>query len=99
MYGRARDDDAGRAQDALAERVALLQHVDDVAFLLVRGLREQRLVDVRVELSFRLDLLQPLALEQLLERAMDEANTLLELRLLVVDGGDERALEIVEYGQ
>ena len=51
---------------------------------IVRGLREQRLVDVRVEGAVRLDLLEPVLARGVRERALDEANTLLELRFLGV---------------
>ncbi len=45
------------------------------------------------------DLGEPLAGERVGERAVHEPDALLELRLLVVHGGLERALEVVEHGQ
>src|SRR4051812_30254543 len=93
-----RDDDARRAQHAVAELVALLQHLDDGALLDVGRLRQQRLLRVRVELAVRLDLAQPFTCEQRRERPVDEADALFELRLLVLACGLERTLEIVEHG-
>src|SRR5205823_12925837 len=57
------------------------------------------LVDVRVELAVGLDLGKPLVLERGGELAVHEPDALLELCLLVLLGGRERALEVVEHGQ
>ena len=54
-------------------------------------------MDVRVEAAVGLDLgSRPSLLEQLRERAVDEPDAVLELRLLVLLGGLERPLEVVE---
>src|SRR5581483_9362818 len=50
----------------------------------------------RVELAVGGDLLDALPLEERRERAVDEAHALLELRLLVLFGRVQRALEVVE---
>ena len=51
---------------------------------------------VRVELALRLDGLHAVPLEQPRQRAVHEADTLFELRFLVLLGGVQRALEVVE---
>ena len=56
-------------------------------------------MDVRVEPPVGLDGGQALFLEQLLELAVDEPDAVLELRLLVLLGGLERTLEVVEDRQ
>ena len=56
-------------------------------------------MDVRVEHAVGLDLGEPLALEHVRQLAVHQANAFLELGLLVLLGGGERALEIVEHGQ
>jgi hypothetical protein len=56
-------------------------------------------VDVRVELSLGFDRFHAVPLEQSRERAVDETHALLELRLLVLLGGGERTLEVVEDRQ
>src|SRR4029078_12555067 len=78
------DDDPCGPHDALAQLVALLDDVDHGALLRLGGLGEQRLVHVRIELSLGLDRRDAVALEHPRERAVDEADALLELRLLVV---------------
>src|SRR5581483_358433 len=88
-----------RAQHALAEAVALLQNLDLGALVRVGGLREQRLLRVRVERPVRRDLDEALLRERVGEGAIHEPHTFLELCLLVLGGGLERALEIVEHGQ
>ena len=93
---RRGDDDPGGPNDAVAELVALLDDVDHRALLGLGRLRQQRLVDVRVELPVRLDRLHPVPLEQAGQRAMDELDAFLELRLLVLLGSRESPLEIVE---
>jgi len=55
-------------------------------------LRQQRLVNVRVERAVGLDLVEALAREQVGERAVDERDALLEGRLLVGGGRPERPL-------
>ena len=95
----ARDHDPCRPQHAVAEPVALLQHLDHGALLRLGRLREQRLVDVRVEGALGRDLLEALLAQRVRERAVHEANALLELRLLVLVRGHERPLEVVEHGQ
>ena len=89
---------AGRS-DVVTQPVALLQHPDHRARLRLGGLRDQRLVDVRVEEALGLDLDQPLLREHLGQLPVDEANAVLELRLLVVLGGLERAAEVVDHRQ
>ena len=54
---------------------------------------------VRVELAVRRDRRETLALEELLELAVDELDAFFELRLLVRVGGLERPLQIVEHRQ
>ena len=49
-----------------------------------------------IELAVGRDLLEALALERGAQLAGDERDALLELRLLVLAGGDERPLEIVD---
>ena len=56
-------------------------------------------MDVRVEGALGLDLGETVPLEQRRERAMDELDALLELRLLVGGRRLERPLEVVEHGQ
>ena len=56
-------------------------------------------MDVRVEDAVGLDLGEPLARERVRELAVHEPDALLELRLLVLLGGRERPLEVVEHGQ
>ena len=63
------------------------------AFVALRGLAEQRLVDMRVEMAVGLDLAQALAVERLAQLALHEAHALLDADRL------ERPLEIVEHGQ
>ena len=63
------------------------------------GLAEERLVDVRVELPVGVDLYEALLGERVPELAVRRVDALLELRLLVLLGGVERALEVVEHGQ
>jgi hypothetical protein len=99
LLGACRHDHAGGPQDEVAQPVALLRDLDDAAFLRVRWLREQGLVDVRVEAAVRLDLLEPLPLQQVGQRPVHERDALLELRLLVLLGRLERPLEVVDYGQ
>src|SRR5581483_4349034 len=98
--GSFRDHDPRRAQHEVAQPVALLQDLDDGARLrAVDGLREQRLVDVRVERAVGLDLPQAGAGEHVRERTVDEPDAVLELRLLVLLRRDQRPLEVVEHGQ
>src|SRR5581483_10799631 len=86
------DDHPCGADHASADRVALLDDVDDVTLLLVLGrLREQRLVHVRVELAAGRDLVHSVALEERGERAVDESHAVLELF-----GCAQRPLEVVE---
>jgi hypothetical protein len=59
------DDHARRPQDAVAEAVALLEHFEDGAVVLLGRLREERLVDVRVEVAVRLDFDETLFAERL----------------------------------
>ena len=54
---------------------------------------------VRVELAVGLDGRETLALEQLLELAVDELDALLELRLFVLLGRLDRPLQVVEDRQ
>src|SRR5205807_1627212 len=82
--------------DPVAEPVALLDHLEDRPLVELRRLREQRLVHVRVEGAFGLDLGEPLAAEDRRERAVDEAHALLELRLLVLGRCLERPAEVVQ---
>ena len=96
---RRRDNDPRRPDHAVAEAVALLQHLEHGAFLRVRRLREERLVDVRVEAAVRLDLRETLARQSIAQGPLHQTNALFELRLLVLFRGRERALEIVEHGQ
>src|SRR5215213_6966428 len=92
-YGSCDDDHPCRTEHPVAEPVSLLQHVDDLpGLLLVVRLREQRLVHVRVERALGLDLGEPFLLQRPDERAMDEPDAILELRLLVLHGRVERAL-------
>jgi hypothetical protein len=56
-------------------------------------------VHVRVELAVGCDEGEPLMLEELLELTVDEPHALLELRLLVLLGGLERPLEVIQNGQ
>ena len=63
------------------------------------GLRHQCLVDVRVERPHGVDLLDTLRGEQARERVLRHADALEHLRVLVVLGRVERALEVVEHGQ
>ena len=56
-------------------------------------------MDVRVERPVGRDLLDALGGEHARERVLRHANALEHLRLLVVLGGVERALEVVEHGQ
>ena len=96
---RAGDHHPCRAQHAVAELVAPLQDLDHGPLLGLGRLREQRLVDVWVELALGLDLGQALARQRLGQGAMHEPNAVLELRLLVLLGSAERPLEVVEDGQ
>ena len=82
----------------VAQAVALLDHLEDRPVALVGRLREQGLVDVRVERAIGLDLDEPLLGERRAKLAVHQPHALLELRLLVLLGGDERALEVVEHG-
>ena len=93
-------DHPGRPQHLVAEPVALLQHLQHGALLgPLAGLREQRLVDVRVEGALGLDLREPVPLDEAEQRAVDEPDALLELRLLVLGGSLERPLQVVEHRQ
>ena len=56
-------------------------------------------MDVRIELPVSLDRGDAVPLEQRRERAMDEADALLELRLLVLFRCGECPLEVVEDRQ
>ena len=88
------------AQDDVAHAVAALDDLDHVPGLdALRGLREERLVDVRVERPVGRDLLHALGGEHAGEGVLRHADALEHLRLLVVLGGIERALEVVEHGQ
>ena len=49
--------------------------------------------------ALRLDLHEPLLRERVGERPVDEAHAVLELRLLVLGRGLERALEVVDHRQ
>ena len=51
---------------------------------------------VRIELAFGLDLREALLLQEVRQRAMHEPNAVLDLPLLVIGRGLERAPEIVE---
>ena len=84
-------------QHAVAEPVALLQHLDHGSLLRLGRLREQRLLRVRVELPVGRDLRESLLRERVGERAVHQADAVLELRLLVLGRGLERALEVVEH--
>ena len=53
-------------------------------------------MDVRVEPSLGLDLRKTFLGQQIVERAVHEPDSVLELRLLVIRGGLERPPEIVE---
>ena len=53
-------------------------------------------MDVRVEPSLGLDLRKTFLGQQIVERAVHEPDSVLELRLLVIRGGLERTPEIVE---
>ena len=93
-------DHAGRPEHPVAEPVALLQDLQHRALLgAVGGLGQQRLVDVRVEGAVGLDLGEPVPREEAEQRAVDELDALLELRLLVLRGRLERPLEVVEHRQ
>jgi hypothetical protein len=95
-----RDDHAGRAHDRVAQSVALLNHLDDLARLGVfDGLRHQRLVDVRIECPRGLDLLETFALERTDQGVFRHPDSLEHLRIVVLLGCVQRALEIVEDGQ
>src|SRR5262249_127504 len=93
---RRRDDDARRPQDLVTQLVALLAGLDHGALFRLGRLREQRLVHVRIELPVGLDLGETLLPEQVGERAVHEANTLLELRLFVLRRSLECTAEVVE---
>src|SRR5262245_30382871 len=98
--GSFSDDHPRGPQDAVAEAVALLQHLHDRPGLEpVDGLREQSLVDVRIEGAVRLDLGHAGAREHVGERAVDQPDAVLQLRLLVFLCRDQRPLEVVEHGQ
>ena len=56
-------------------------------------------MDVRVERALGLDLGEAVPLDEAEQRAVDEPDALLQLRLLVLGGGLERPLEVVEHGQ
>ena len=60
----------------VAQPVALLDDVDHRPLFLLRRLREQRLVHVRIEAALGLDLGETLALQQLVQVAMDEPDAL-----------------------
>ena len=62
-------------------------------------LGHERLVDVRVERALGGDLFDALRGEQARERVLRHADALEHLRVLVVLGRVERALEVVEHGQ
>src|SRR5207248_8262388 len=94
-----RDDYPGRPEDAVAQAVALLEHLQYGALLGLGRLREQRLVDVRVERPVGVDLGETLAIERRLELAVHQPNALFELRLLVLLGRGQRPLEVVEHRQ
>src|SRR2546423_2872921 len=83
----------------VSEPVALLHDLEHRALLGLGRLREERLVDVRVEAAVRLDLGEALAVERVLQLAVDEANAFLELCLLVLLRGGQRALQVVEHRQ
>src|SRR6266540_3101534 len=78
------DDHARRPQDAVAEAVALLEHFEDGAVVLLGRLREKRLVDVRIEVAVRLDFDETLLAERLLQLTLDEADPFLDLPLLML---------------
>src|SRR2546430_943180 len=81
---------------SVAEAVALLHDFQHRARLhTVARLREQRLVDVRVERSVGLDLGEAFPLERGLKRALDEAYPLDHGGVVVDLGGVQRALEVV----
>src|SRR5581483_591844 len=80
------------AEHAIAEPVALLQHLQHGAGLgVLCRLRQQRLVDVRVEGAVRLDLLEPVLARHLDERALDKPDALLELRRPTIFSARRRA--------
>ena len=54
---------------------------------------------VRVERAVGLDLREPFLRQHVRQLAMDEANAVLERRLLVLLGRLERAAEVVEHRQ
>ena len=96
---RSGDDDSRGPQHAIAEPVALLDHLDHGALLLVGGLREQRLVHVRVEAG-RSSRSRPGPPSRAGRGAtLDEPYALLDRGLLVLRDGVERAPEVVEHGQ
>ena len=65
-----RDDHPRGPEHPVAEPVPLLDHLEHIAVLApLRGLREQRLVDMRVEDAVGDDLDEALSLERLPQRA------------------------------
>ena len=88
-----------RPENTVSEAISLLEHLDDGAFLRFRGLRKQRLVDVRVELPVGLDLAEALPLERRAKLTGNKGYALGQLRLLVLLARLERTLEVVEDGQ
>src|SRR5215207_2199650 len=94
-----RDHDASRPEYPVTESVSLLEHLDDGTLFRLGRLRQQRLVDVRVELPVSLDLVETFSLERRAKLARDERNALGELRLLMLLARLERTLEVVQYGE
>src|SRR6185312_6399916 len=97
----AGDDDARGAHDPVAEAVAPLPDGGDRALGMLRGLVAQGLVDVRVERlpRLRLDLLEAAPVEDVGQLLAHPGDPLGHLRLLVVLGGVDGPLEVVEHGQ
>ena len=95
-----RHDHARGAQHDVADPIAALHDLRDVPRLdALRRLGQQRLVDVRVERPVGGDLLDALRGEHAGERILRHANAFENLGVLMVLGGVECALEVVEHGQ
>src|SRR6185312_5606595 len=97
----AGDDDARGAHDPVAEAVAPLPDGGDRALGMLRRLVAEGLVDVRVERlpRLRLDLLEAAPVEDVGQLLAHPGDPLGHLRLLVVLGGVDGPLEVVEHGQ
>src|SRR6266542_3244247 len=81
---RRRNHDPGRAQHLVAELVALLDDLDHGPLCCIGRLRQQRLMDMGIELALGRDLGKALLRQQLGKSTVDESNAILELRRFMI---------------